>query len=172
MPAPTESISRVSQRERGSPGSGGFPGAGAPHRYVVRMHIRGWAESGRPFSLVLICRVTFGVSDRDIQNPLRSSTREGSGLPVSMEELTDMRTYGLKRKATPKIAVLATSVMVVTMNPALPAQALPSYHQACNVCHAAVAAGVSTAVPSATTMAPGAAYTVLISYSAGGSGLT
>jgi len=87
-----------------------------------------------------------------------------------------MRTYGLKRKATPKIAVLATglaaSVMVVTMNPALPAQALPSYHQACNECHAAVAAGVSTAVPSATAMAPGAAYTVLISYAAGGSGLT
>ncbi len=93
-----------------------------------------------------------------------------------METNSLKKAHTMKRKATPKIAVLATglaaSVMVVTMNPALPAQALPSYHQACNACHGSVAAGVSTAVPSATSMLPGASYTVQVTFAAGGSGLT
>ena len=86
-----------------------------------------------------------------------------------------MRTTTVKRLANPKVAVLATglaaAVMAVTVNPA-PAQALPTYAQACTACQGAVKAGVSTAVPNATSVLAGASYTVLITYAAGGSGLT
>jgi len=77
------------------------------------------------------------------------------------------------RMAVPKIAVLATGLagafVVTTMHP-VPAQALPRYASACSDCHAAVTAGVSTAVPSRTALTAGASYTVRIALAAGGSG--
>jgi IPT/TIG domain len=62
----------------------------------------------------------------------------------------------------PKAAVLVTglaaAVLVATISP-MPAQATPRA-RACTDCHGA--GGSTTAVPSATTMAPGAAYNVVI----------
>jgi len=67
----------------------------------------------------------------------------------------------------PKLAVLATglaaAVLVATINPAPVAQAFPSKQQECLNCHGVGApAGTVNAVPSTTTPAAGATYTVLV----------
>ena len=77
-----------------------------------------------------------------------------------------MRIASLKRKTIPKVAVLVmgltAAVLVATINPA-PAQAYPSRVAECIQCHGTGAvAGTVTAVPSTTTPAAGATYTVLI----------
>lgn len=80
-----------------------------------------------------------------------------------------MRICGLKRKAIPKIAVLATGLAVAllaaTIHPA-PAQASPDYASNCTECHSA--GGSVLATPSLATVAPGAAYTVSLAFTGGG----
>src|SRR5665811_2607725 len=77
-----------------------------------------------------------------------------------------LRIASLKRKTIPKVAVLVmgltAAVLVATINPA-PAQAYPSRVAECIQCHGTgTVAGTVTAVPSTTTPAAGATYTVLI----------
>jgi hypothetical protein len=75
-----------------------------------------------------------------------------------------LKTYNLKKMSLPKIAVLATgltaAVLVATMGSSA-AQAYPDQTAACNTCHTGVS-GPVTAVPSSTTPAANAAYTVLV----------
>jgi len=80
----------------------------------------------------------------------------------------------LKRKTIPKIAVLATglaaALLVATIHPT-PAQAFPSKAQDCTNCHGSgTVSGTVTAVPSTTTPAVGAAYTVAITMPANAAG--
>jgi len=77
-----------------------------------------------------------------------------------------LKIYSLKRNAIPKLAVLATgltaAILVATINP-VPAQAYPNKQKDCTGCHGSgVVAGTVTAVPSTTTPAAAAAYTVLV----------
>ena len=77
-----------------------------------------------------------------------------------------LRSLSLKRIAIPKVAVLVTglaaAVMVATINP-VPAQAFPNKQQECLNCHGVgTPAGSVNAVPSTTTPAAGATYTVLV----------
>jgi len=72
----------------------------------------------------------------------------------------------LKRKSIPKIAVLATglavAMMAATISPPV-AQAFPSKQQECLNCHGPGTVGSTvTAVPSTTTPAAGATYTVAV----------
>jgi hypothetical protein len=75
-----------------------------------------------------------------------------------------LKTYNLKKMSLPKIAVLATgltaAVLVATMGPST-AQAYPDQTADCNTCHTGVS-GPVTAVPTSTTPAANAAYTVLV----------
>jgi hypothetical protein len=87
-----------------------------------------------------------------------------------------MRIIRLKKISISKIAVLATgltaAVLVATVSPP-PAQAFPSRAQDCTNCHGSALAGTVTAVPSTTTPAAGAAYTVdiaIITTAAGNAG--
>ena len=82
----------------------------------------------------------------------------------SMED--PWRIVSLKRMTIPKVAVLVmgltAAVLVATINPA-PAQAYPNKSAECIQCHGTgTVAGTVTAVPSTTTPAAGATYTVLI----------
>ena len=75
-----------------------------------------------------------------------------------------------------KVAVLATglamAMMAATIHP-LPAQAFPSKQQDCTNCHGpGTVSGTVNAVPSTTTPAAGAAYTVLITVPTTGGGDT
>ena len=77
-----------------------------------------------------------------------------------------LRIVSLKRMTIPKVAVLVmgltAAVLVATINPA-PAQAYPNKSAECIQCHGTgTVAGTVTAVPSTTTPAAGATYTVLI----------
>ncbi len=83
-----------------------------------------------------------------------------------------MKLFGLERASISKVAVLAAGLTVVTMvatiHPTV-SDATPSRNRDCSVCHAA--GGSTTARPSTTTPAPGAAYTVAVgmaAYSGGG----
>ena len=75
-----------------------------------------------------------------------------------------MRIDKLKSLSTPKVAVLVTglvaAVMVATVSPQA-AQATPTKTTDCSGCHSAVS-GPVTAVPSTSSPAAGAAYTVLV----------
>jgi hypothetical protein len=81
-----------------------------------------------------------------------------------------MKIISLKKMSIPKIAVLATgavaALLVATIGPA-PAQASPGYASACTTCHAL--GGSVTATPSSATVAPGAAYTVALTFTGGSS---
>ena len=77
-----------------------------------------------------------------------------------------MRSLSLKRMSIPKVAVLvaglAAAILVATINP-VPAQAFPSKQANCTNCHGVgTPAGTVDAVPSTTTPAAGATYTVLV----------
>ena len=77
-----------------------------------------------------------------------------------------MRIFSLKRMAIPKVAVLAAALAVgifaATVDP-LPAQAFPSKQANCTNCHGpGTVGGTVNAVPSTTTPAAGATYTVAI----------
>ena len=71
----------------------------------------------------------------------------------------------MKRMSVPKIAVLATgltaAVLVGTMSPQA-AQAYPSKNANCSNCHGGSTSTLTTGVPSTTTPAAGATYTVAI----------
>ena len=84
-----------------------------------------------------------------------------------------MKIYSVKRKTIPKIAVLATgltvAILAATIHPT-PAQAFPNKQAECTTCHGSgTVAGMTTAMPSTSTPAAGAAYTVAITISANAS---
>ncbi len=87
-----------------------------------------------------------------------------------------LKIYSLKRMTIPKVAVLAAGLAVAllaaTIDPT-PAQATPDRARDCTSCHGSGSvAGTVTAVPSLTTMAASAAYTVLITAPTSGGGDT
>jgi hypothetical protein len=79
-----------------------------------------------------------------------------------------LKTLHLTRMSLPKIAVLATgltaAILVGTMSPQA-AQAHPNYASTCVPCHDA--GGSVAANPSSATLAPGAAYTVALTFTGG-----
>src|SRR5450759_4906852 len=84
-----------------------------------------------------------------------------------------LKIYSVKRKTIPKIAVLATgltvAILAATIHPT-PAQAFPNKQAECTTCHGSgTVAGMTTAMPSTSTPAAGAAYTVAITISANAS---